>query len=68
MRLPEFEIKSILGSFNRYFSTGSIYLFGSRVDDSLKGGDIDLYIDTPDTDKLFEKKLNMLRDIKQKNR
>lgn len=66
MRLTEFEIKSIVESFRSHFEIGDIYLFGSRVDDLLKGGDIDLYIDTQDTDGLFEKKLQMLRDIKLK--
>ena len=66
MRLTEFEIKSILESFHLYFKTGDIYLFGSRVDDTKKGGDIDLYIDTQDIDNLFEKKLKMLSNIKSK--
>ena len=66
MRLTEFEIKSIIKSFRAHFERGDIYLFGSRVDDRQKGGDIDLYIDTPDSDALFEKKLQMLRDIKAK--
>jgi predicted nucleotidyltransferase len=66
VRLTEFEIKSIIESFRNYFETGDIYLFGSRVDDAQKGGDIDLYIDTQDSDGLFEKKLQMLRDIKVK--
>lgn len=66
MRLTEFEVKSIIESFHNYFETGNIYLFGSRVDDTQKGGDIDLYIDTKESDGLFEKKLQMLRDIKVK--
>lgn len=66
MRLTEFEIKSIIESFYTHFQTGNIYLFGSRVDDSKKGGDIDLFIDTLDTDNLFEKKLHLLREIKAK--
>ena len=57
MRLSEFEIKSIVESFNNHFKTGDIYLFGSRTDDSQKGGDIDLYIDTRDSFDLYEKKL-----------
>ena len=40
MRLTEFEVKSIIESFYTYFKTGKIYLFGSRVDDAAKGGDI----------------------------
>lgn len=55
MRLTEYEIKTIVESFHRYFKGGDIYLFGSRVYDNQKGGDIDLYIDTSDIDGLYEK-------------
>lgn len=66
MRLTEFEIKSIIESFRSSFKTGDIYLFGSRVDDEQRGGDIDLYIDTQDNDGLLDKKFNMLTQIKTK--
>jgi len=45
MRLTTKEIQAIKKVFQEVFSDGKIYLFGSRVDDSKKGGDIDLYID-----------------------
>jgi len=45
MRLTNQEITSIKESFHQVFGTGKIYLFGSRVDDNLKGGDIDLFIE-----------------------
>ena len=38
------DYKSIKESFLELFHNGDIYLFGSRVDDAKKGGDIDLYI------------------------
>ncbi len=44
MRLSKYEINAIRESFKSVFEDADIYLFGSRVDDSLKGGDIDLYI------------------------
>jgi predicted nucleotidyltransferase len=66
MRLTTNEVKTIIDSFNKYFKSGNIYLFGSRVDDSKKGGDIDLYIDTADKDNLYEKKLKLILDIKSK--
>lgn len=44
MRLTIYEISSIKDAFKKVFGDGEIYLFGSRVDDGLKGGDIDLYI------------------------
>jgi predicted nucleotidyltransferase len=39
------EVKAIKQTYDEVFKYGDIYLFGSRVDDTQKGGDIDLYID-----------------------
>jgi len=44
MRLTEFEQKMIKKAFRESFGEGKIYLFGSRVDDTKRGGDIDLYL------------------------
>ncbi len=44
MRLSSYELKMIQKAFFETFQNGKIYLFGSRVDDNKKGGDIDLYI------------------------
>ena len=47
MRLTQNQKKVILENTQQYFGTNStIWLFGSRVDDSKKGGDIDLYVET----------------------
>lgn len=46
MRLSEFEIESIKSvACEVWGSETIIYLFGSRTDDSKKGGDIDLFVD-----------------------
>lgn len=51
MRLTDFEIKSIKELFVKNFSPGDhLWLFGSRVDDTQRGGDIDLYIETSNKD------------------
>lgn len=47
MRLNPAEISIIQNAFHALFSEGSIYLFGSRVDDSKRGGDIDLLVEVP---------------------
>lgn len=45
MRLTNYEIESILSSAGRHFgSEVQVFLFGSRIDDSARGGDIDLFI------------------------
>ncbi|WOE69014.1 nucleotidyltransferase domain-containing protein [Hydrogenimonas thermophila] len=44
MRLTQYEIRSIKKAFEEVFEGGKIYLFGSRVDDTKRGGDIDLYL------------------------
>jgi predicted nucleotidyltransferase len=54
MRLTNFEIKSIKNTAIEVFGINTkIYLFGSRTDDTQKGGDIDLYVET-DNDKKIQ--------------
>lgn len=55
-------LKNTLKSF---FEDGDIYLFGSRVDDSKKGGDIDLYLVVNTHTNLFEKKIKFLARVKR---
>lgn len=44
MRLKDFEQAAILSTVKCLDGNARIYLFGSRVDDSKKGGDIDLLV------------------------
>jgi len=44
MRLTSFEITKIKEIVHRYVPKALVYIFGSRVDDSKKGGDIDILI------------------------
>jgi predicted nucleotidyltransferase len=47
MRLSEEYRTVIKETLLKHFGKGSkFYLFGSRIDDSKRGGDIDLYIET----------------------
>jgi predicted nucleotidyltransferase len=66
MRLANNEIEAIKSSFTSVFGTGHIYLFGSRIDDTQKGGDIDLYIDTDYNDNIQTKKIEFLVELKSK--
>jgi predicted nucleotidyltransferase len=65
MRLNEHYQKTIKKYFRECFGNGKIYLFGSRVDDTKKGGDIDLYLVLENFDNLFEKKLKFLSRVKR---
>jgi len=66
MRLSTYEVKSIKESFFSVFKEGTISLFGSRVDDTKKGGDIDLYIQTPKEKATLENKIKFLVLLKEK--
>ncbi len=47
MRLTDNDKRAIKETFFEIFEDGKIYLFGSRADDTKRGGDIDLYIPSP---------------------
>lgn len=44
MRLKDFEQRAIVSTVKGLDPSARVYLFGSRVDDTKKGGDIDLLI------------------------
>jgi predicted nucleotidyltransferase len=56
LRLSEKEIRLIKQKVKSIFGDAVVYLFGSRLDDSKKGGDIDLYVVTQTNENLFSKK------------
>ena len=66
MRLSMLEVKAKKQTYDEVFKYGDIYLFGSRVDDTQKGGDIDLYIDAQNIQNRLEKKLKFLALLKQR--
>lgn len=58
MRISPQEKLAILDSANEVFGPDAeIWLFGSRLDDTSKGGDIDLYIEVPAVDFPVKKKI-----------
>jgi len=51
MRLNKGQLEVIVNAVISHFDDDArIYLFGSRLDDTLRGGDIDLFIDLPTVD------------------
>jgi predicted nucleotidyltransferase len=68
MRLTQKQLDATLQSFRASFlPEDRLWLFGSRVDDHQKGGDIDFYIETnyDDSSKAVEKKIRFLTDLKK---
>jgi predicted nucleotidyltransferase len=66
MRLTPKQQQIILTTLRRYFGQNSrILLFGSRVDDDARGGDIDLYIEPEltDADQLVDARLNAMAEL-----
>ncbi len=51
MRLNDDQVKVIVHAIlSRFGDNACIYLFGSRVNDAARGGDIDLLVDLPEPD------------------
>lgn len=68
MRLTDRELAIIRKTFIDCFSNNDhLWLFGSRVDNIQRGGDIDFYVETTeqDTSKAISKRLNFIVSLKQ---
>ncbi len=65
MRLSEFEIESIKNLANLHFGANvEVFLFGSRVKNNQRGGDIDLFIRNPAGTQLkIRSKINFITDL-----
>ncbi len=66
MRLTDYEIESIKTVFLEIFKHGELYIFGSRIDDNKRGGDIDIYIKPGENDNLSSKKVDFLVELKNR--
>jgi len=69
LRLSVNQIQKIKNTAIRVFGIGTkVFLFGSRIDDQKKGGDIDLYIKPVqdfDEKTVFEYKIRFLSQVKK---
>ena len=65
MRLSEFEIESIRSLANLHFGKDvQIFLFGSRINPELRGGDIDLFVrDSTGKPLKIRNKINFITDL-----
>ncbi len=69
MRLTQVQLAAIRSaSMETFGNTVGLWLFGSRVDDGKKGGDIDLYLEPEiqDADALVAAKLDFLVKLHKK--
>lgn len=65
MRLDKKDREIIVTTIENIFGQVKVYLFGSRLDDDKKGGDIDLFIVSEEKSNLFEKKIKVLSKLER---
>ncbi len=67
VRLPEGVVKEIKRLTEEIFGEeAKVWIFGSRADLKKKGGDIDIYIETPNLTDRLSKKLKFLVRLEEK--
>jgi predicted nucleotidyltransferase len=60
MRLTAEEVQAIQEAVHAEDPSARVYLYGSRLDDTRKGGDIDLYVETARNTRLLQLKARIL--------
>ena len=65
LRLSEQEKKIIKSVIREIFGEAKVYLFGSRLDDTKRGGDIDLFVVAQDKTDLLHKKIKALARLER---
>ena len=65
MRLKQKEIDIIKSNIFNIFGENEIYLFGSRLNNDKKGGDIDLFVISKEKTNSFEKKIKAIAKLKR---
>lgn len=66
MRLTDRQVQLVKASVSRHFGPQArVWLFGSRVDDSRRGGDFDFYVETAldDPEEVIDRKLALLAEL-----
>ena len=67
VRLSKDVIDEIIKLAKKHFGENCrVWIFGSRVDLTKKGGDIDIYKETPEYKNIIEKKLDFLVELDEK--
>lgn len=66
MRLTPEQRQAIVETFLATFGKGRILLFGSRVDDHARGGDIDLYVLPDEMEHVAERRIDFLVRLKKR--
>lgn len=67
MRLSSEQVRHIISCIHQVAPAAEVYLYGSRTDDFLKGGDIDLLVlsSSEEKEELLAKQFMILNQIKK---
>lgn len=67
MRITKFEQEIIKLNVKKHFGRNAdVYIFGSRVDNNKKGGDIDLYVTTDmPASEIIQRKISLLVELEK---
>lgn len=66
IRLQEVQQQAIKALAAEFFDSSKVWIFGSRADIDLKGGDIDIYIQTGRKEGILGAKLAFLREFEKR--